>query len=505
MCLAERTSVLSKGVKMGSFIDGVKSILQYGANTAMTKKEFLEAEIKRWKGSDRRKTQIVSDNYYMGNHDILEYKRQVIGEDGELVEVENLPNNLIVDNQYALRVDQKTNYLVGKPITIKVKNDAYNKALKGIFNKAFNRKFKSICTSCLNGGAAYLYPYYGADEIKFKVFSSYEVLPFWKDSEHTELDSFIRLYQIEGYEGQKPIIIEKIEYYTSKGIEYFVLETGKLRNDNERENTSYIQVIGKDKTELYNWQKIPLILFRYNPQEITLLSKVKSLQDGINKMLSTYQNNMEEDARNTILVLVNYDGQNLGEFRRNLAMYGAVKVTNNGAGAGGDLKTLQVEVNSENYKTIVELFKKALIENAKGYDSKDERLQGSPNQMNIQSMYSDIDLDANGMETEFQAALEELLWFVNAHLSHIGKGDFENEEVEFIFNRDVPVNTSNLITDINNSVDLLSVETLLAKHPFVTDPKEEMKRKKKEQMEQENPYDDEKAFVKSPVKGDDDG
>ena len=40
-----------------------------------------------------------------------------------------------------------------------------------------------------------------------------------------------------------------------------------------------------------------------------------------------------------------------------------------------------------------------------GYDAKDDRIiVGNPNQMNIQSMYSDIDLDANGIETEFQAA-----------------------------------------------------------------------------------------------------
>ena len=35
---------------------------------------------------------------------------------------------------------------------------------------------------------------------------------------------------------------------------------------------------------------------------------------------------MQEDARNTILILKNYDGQDLGEFRHNLATFGAVKV-----------------------------------------------------------------------------------------------------------------------------------------------------------------------------------
>lgn len=134
-------------------------------------------------------------------------------------------------------------------------------------------------------------------------------------------------------------------------------------------------------------------------------------------MISDFENNMQEDARNTILVLKNYDGENLGEFRHNLSTYGAVKVREDGG-----VETLQVEINAENYKGILELLKKSLIENARGYDAKDDRLSGNPNQMNIQSMYSDIDLDANGMETEFQAAFEELLWFINQDFSNRGLG-----------------------------------------------------------------------------------
>lgn len=47
-------------------------------------------------------------------------------------------------------------------------------------------------------------------------------------------------------------------------------------------------------------------------------------------MISDFENNMQEDARNTILVLKNYDGENLGEFRHNLSTYGAVKVREDG-------------------------------------------------------------------------------------------------------------------------------------------------------------------------------
>jgi SPP1 family phage portal protein len=178
-------------------------------------------------------------------------------------------------------------------------------------------------------------------------------------------------------------------------------------------------------------------------------------------------------------VLVNYDGENLGEFRKNLATYGAVKVKTVD-GAAGDLKTLQVEVNADNYKAIIEIFKKAIIENAMGYDAKDDRLNGNPNQMNIQSMYSDIDLDANEMETEYQASFEELLWFINCHLANAGYGDFEGEEVEVIFNRDILINESDVIDNINKSTGILSDETLVANHPWVDDPQKELERKKQE-------------------------
>ena len=131
---------------------------------------------------------------------------------------------------------------------------------------------------------------------------------------------------------------------------------------------------------------------------------------------------------------------------------------------------------------ILELLKKSLIENARGYDAKDDRLSGNPNQMNIQSMYSDIDLDANGMETEFQAAFEELLWFINNHFSNTGVGDF-TDDVAIVFNRDILINESESIENCSKSVGILSNETIVEQHPWVTDVEAEMARLQKEKEE----------------------
>ena len=300
--------------------------------------------------------------------------------------------------------NQKSNYLFGKPFTLSGENTAYIELLKKIFDKKFMRTLKSAGKAAYNGGIAWLYPYYNErGEFAFSLFPAYEILPFWKDSEHTELDFFIRHYVTVAYDGNQRKFIEKVELYDLNGVHLFILDGGKLDSyivNNETADFPHVTMTdAAGNVQMFNWQRVPLIPLKANEQETPLIKKVKSLQDGINVMLSDFENNMQEDARNTILVLKNYDGTNLGEFRKNLATYGAVKVRYDGDTKGG-VETLEITVNADNYKTIVEILKKALIENAMGYDAKDDRLSGNPNQMNIQSMYSDIDTDANDTESE---------------------------------------------------------------------------------------------------------
>lgn len=461
----------------------------------ITDEQYIVEEIKQFMVSPKRKKMLDGERYYAGEHDILDRKRTMIGQDGKLEEVQNLPNNRIVDNQYKKMVDQKNNYLLGQPISIQCENEQYSDLLQQVFNKRFQRLLKSVGEDSLNCGIGWMFVHYDEyGDITFKRLKPHEIIPGWADAEHTKLDYAIRIYDAIVYEGREEKVVHKVEVYDDKGISFFELKDGKLKPD-EPYFQNYFTMVGDDGVETgFNWTKIPLIPWKYNTKEIPLIKMVKTLQDGLNLIESNFQNAMEEDPRNTILVLVNYDGQNLGEFRRNLAQYGAVKVRSTD-GVSGDVKTLQVEVNSENYKAILEVFKKAIIENAMGYDAKDDRLAGNPNQMNIQSMYSDIDLDANNMETEFQASFEELLWFINCHFANIGAGDFEDEEVNIIFNRDMLISESEVIANCQQSVGVLSDETIIANHPWVDDIEAELQRLKKQKESEMDDY--QNAFQKS--------
>jgi len=473
----------------------IGKIISAGAGTSMTDKEFLEQEIARWKRSAMRKQSFLGERYYHSRHDILKRKRTAIGKDGALVEVKNLPNNRKIDNQYAKMVDQKVNYLVGKPLTFESENKDYTETLKKVFSGKFQRMFRNASEASLNGAIAWIYPFYAKDgSLQFTFFKSHEILPFWADSEHTKLDLAVRIYQTEVYEGFSRRIIERVEVYRPEGVEYYELDQGELVPDSYRNKKDYIVFENNEGgSDSYNWGKVPLIPLRYNSQEIPLIQRLKGLQDGINAIISDFQNNMQEDYRNTILVIENAEGTDLGEFRQNLTQFGVVKVRSTSDAKGG-VTALEVKVNSENYKAILEIFKRALISNAMGYDATDLRTTGSPNQMNIKSVLNDIDLDANRMETEYQAAFEELLEFVKVYLYNADLGDFTHDSVEVIFNRDTIISESEVIQDIKNSVGILSDETLVAQHPYVKNVESELEKLEKQRGEDERDLEYQDAF-----------
>lgn len=433
--------------------------------------KYLEKILRKWLDSPIRQEQLLAEKYYDGHHDIMEREKKVIGADGELVTIKNVANNKLVDNQYRKLVDQKTNYVLGKPITIATEDEDYLKELGKVFNKKVHRQLRVLAQYAVDGGISWLYPYYNEKgEFKLAVFPSYEICPVWKDKAHTELEAAMRYYSEEVYDKKGGVtLVYHVDLFTTTGITHFRYQGASLIPE-ENAHTDYMYVDGKG----CNWDRLPIIPFKYNSKEIPLIRNVKKLQDALNQVLSDFQNNMEEDPRTSILVLKNYDGTNIPEFRQNLATYGVIKVTTVD-GVQGGVETLKVEVNAQNYQAILMQLKRAIVENGRGFDAKEERMDGDPNQMNIQSMYTDIDLDINGMETEFQAGFEELKWFVDQYLIHTGKPNYEEHDVSFVFNRDIFINEDSMIANCMNSVGIISNKTIIARHPWVTNVEHELK------------------------------
>lgn len=465
---------------------GTKIMIATSNSENLSDIRYIENRIAHWLVSKDRMNQLTGEKYYIGQHDILNKKRTVIGECGEVVEVNNLPNNQRIDNQYAKYVDQKKNYILGKPITLDCEDEKYVEDLNKVFDKRFRRMLKSVGENALNGGIAWVCPYYDFEgKLRFRGFPAYEILPFWNDTAHTDLEMAVRFYEEERPKAANEYdTISRVELFTKQGIKYFTWENGNLVPDVMKPDAAYIKIQNGDSVVELNWNKIPLVAFKLNAKEIPLISRCKSLQDAVNDIISAFKDNMEEDSRNTIIVLDNYDGQNLGEFRKNLAQYGAVKVRS-GDGAKGDVRTLQIEVNYANYESILAIFRTAIKHNCRGYDYSDlNKAAADPNQMNIKSILSDVDIDANDMEIEFQAAFDELIWFANKYLGV----DDDEHEIDVIFNRDGIINEVDIMQMLIAAGVKIPNKILLHQVPFIDDVEEALELLKEEEQEAMDAY-----------------
>lgn len=465
-----------------SSMQEILSIIEAGAKSAMTLEEIIKLEVSEWLASDERRWMITGQRYYGADHDILNRKRTAIGEGGELIEVENLANNKLVHAFIRKLVDQKIGYLLGKPLSIQTEKQKYLDLLNGIFDKSFLRLLKNLGKEAINKGKAWLHIYYNEEgKLSFKKIPSEEIIPLWRDAAHTELDAAIRVYEVEAYEGTEKKFITKVEFWDTSGVRRYELnESGLIPDVEAGEVGSHFTVVQDGKEQGFNWERVPFVCFKYNDEELPLVRVIKSLVDDYDLKTSDQANNLE-DMPNSIYVIRNYDGQDLGEFRRNLSVYRAVKVTDEGG-----VDTISLEINVDAFRTHIEQLRKDIYEFGRGVLFDIDRVKSAPSGVALKFLYADLDMDCNIIETEFQAALEQLLWFINTHLANTGVGDFSNETVEFIFNRDIIISESDVISDIRNSVGILSEETILANHPWVTDVQKELERIRQERAAKES-------------------
>lgn len=449
------------------FFDRFKTIETNDSNNL----SYLEYRLAAWLNSDHRSEMELSRRYYDGEQDIYGSVKTVIDSNGQPTPVNNVPNATLVINMFRKLVDQKVNYSLGKPIVISTENEKYGLEVNKIFDKVMMMKLRDLCNEAVLGGIAFVYPYYDRrGEFQIKVFDSYEFMPIWMDEEHDELECGVRVYDTEIYENGKATIVKRAEVYTKNGIDRYIIRGNKLVQDTTAPHQDYLKY-GDDG---YNWDRLPIIPFRYNANEIPLIRDVKELQDALNVAVSNMMNELEASPGNSIFVISNYDGEDLASFRHNLATYRAVKVRTVD-GVQGKVDILKTEIDPTSYDATIKQLRRALIENGRGFDAKEERLDGDPNELNINSAYVDLDLDTDELETEFQRGFEELKFFIDQWLIHTGKGDFTEESLEFVFNRNIFINQSQRITDCQMSASMISRKTMLAHHPFVKNVERELR------------------------------
>ena len=203
---------------------------------------FLAREVRDWETSRTRRRQLLGELYYRGEQQILRHKRTVIGPEGAPVEVTNLPNAHLTDNQYARLLDQKVNYLLGRPPVIVSADRDYAEALRGYAGaRLFPRSARVAAHDALAGGCAWLFacPDGRGRPCGCGRFRPWEVQPFWADADHTELDGALRVWEREEHGEHGRTRAGYAELYTRDGGVPF--PTGGTRASAEKAVSSAVR------------------------------------------------------------------------------------------------------------------------------------------------------------------------------------------------------------------------------------------------------------------------
>lgn len=463
--------------QFGLKYENYNEVIQKSAAQDISETEFIALELNQWLNSPQRQLMLLGDMYY--NYDVEPEERAILwNKDADGAPVwKKLTDGWILDNQYALQVDKKVDYILGKPFACQTTNERYGGWLEQIFDDEFRLMLYDVAVDSYNSGLSWVHPYFNENgQLAFRCFPALEVLPFWADDGHTVLDMAARCYIRFRYAGRTRVIDRHVDVYKLQGVERYLMVNGQLEPLTDGPFMSY----GIDDTgTAYSWGRVPLVAFRANAREMPLIKRGRDLQKSLNEVRAGWSKNMTDHVEDNILVIKEYGGESLRDFKRKLSQYGAVNVH----GDGG-VEVLRLQRDSTSYAAYLNDAKKALVEAYRGFDAKDERMGNNPNQMNIKSMYADIDLDADTIERQFARSFDFLLWFVDEYLKLAGAGDFSKEKVKLTFNRNMITNEADIISEIKNSQGIVSDETLLANHPFVPDVKEEQKRLARQQAQQ---------------------
>ena len=448
----------------------MNEVIENMVNSVITDLEVLVQEIKEWENSERRKNMVIGEQYYLNKADILTEKKQ---------KIDWKSNQKLVHGFAKKLVDQKIGYLLAKEPTFGTENDTYRKLITDTFDRGLLKKIKNVGKEAVNKGIAYLHPFFNeSGDLSFTKFPSEQIIPNWADNEHMEVLSFTRIYPVTVYEDRKKVTKKKVEYYHPGGIKYFVFEGGRLIPDVPAGIEVNHHFLINDKP--YVWEKIPLIHFKYNEEEQPLIDSIKSLIDNYNLQASTNAD-LLADIPKFIYKLVNYGGVDLAEFLHDLNVYMAVNLDEN-----GDLGKLQADIETEAVEKEIDRNRNSIYEFGRGVDTRETGLRDASG-VALRFRYSDLDMDCNILESEFQSSIEHMLWFINFHLDVTGKGDFTNEKVNIIFNRDIIIAETEAIENASKSYGILDDKTIRENHPWYTEEVE--KRLKEQEAEQQKEID----------------
>lgn len=461
--------------------DVVISKLEQAKQQGLTQEDVIEdfVEEHRMIESDI----LEGERYYYAENDIKDkkiYKYEVVRNDqGIIIDREKKLADEKANNRYPhafhkILVDQKVQYLYGKPLSISVKEgvankDRFEEEISSLF-KDLSDVINDLATDVSNIGRGFIHPRIknlsdGTVEFDYVIIPYDEIIPIYDTTFDRDLKKAIRYYDIMN-NGET---ITRVELWDSEKVTYFKIVDGSLIKDSDMETNPEPYFTYGD--EAYTWNSgIPLIEFKNNKKKTSDLVFYKGLIDGYDKNFNKLFDNVD-DVQEIILMISGASATDPDELRTNFNYHKMIKTDE-----GGNAKALEVNIPYETRKVLLDKLEQNIFVFGQGVNYTKDEFGNDKSGVALNFLYGALEQKASKMERNFNKGLNKLAQFGTEYLNIVNGTDYDNTDVIINNNKLKIVGDKDLVEMLSKSESSISRKTIIENHPLVDDVKEEMNR-----------------------------
>lgn len=391
------------------------------------------------------------------------YKNPICGEANPL----RLADNRISHNWHALLVLQKIGYLFTYPPTFDIGDKKANQAVTEVLGDDFAQKIASLGIDASNTGVGWIH--YWEDEkglFQYHAIDPKQIIPVFSDRLTMNLIGVLRCYtQLNPKTGNHE---RYSEYWDDKQVRFY--------KENTYGNYTYFDYPEIGHEMAHGMGAIPFISFWNNSQRASDLIMYKDLIDAYDKVVSGFNNDID-DVQEVVFVIKNYGGVDKEEFIADLKATKTIKTEGNG---GVDI--IRAEIPYEARNAFLDRTRKQIFVSGMGVDP-DPQNFGNSSGVALEFLYSLLELKAGLMETQFRSGFSALVRAICRH-----EGLAQPQKITQTWTRNAIRNDLETAQIAQQSLGVISDQTILKNHPWVEDVEAEQKQLKKEQEEKEAQY-----------------
>lgn len=377
-------------------------------------------------------------NYYMGKQEILR----------KTSAAEWKPNNRIVANYPAYITDNYTGYLTGIDITYSSEDDI--EEIQDIlnYNDVSNEDSMMLKNALIFGKSFELCYIDEEGQQRFRELDPRECIDIYYNDLSQDLAAVIRWYAADNVSIAPAYYVE---LYTQSAV--FVYKSDS--------SLASFQLVD-ERPNFY--QQVPITVFKLNEEEISIFDRIITLQDAYNELISASLDDYEAFA-NAYLVLEGFDTdeETVKMMKQNRVMV---------IPQGGSASYLVKDVKTQQTQDLLSLIDEKIHTLSNCPDFSADAF-GTSSGIAMKMKLLGFENAASAIAKRMTVALQRRIELICSIL-HLTGGDDVWRDIQIVFTRNLPVDSAEIINEVNGLRGLVSDKTLIAQIPFVTDVDAEM-------------------------------